>query len=595
LATLSNASHETASSDHSASELPLPNSSSRMLTRSQTGHSKPRIFPDFELHYTTRHPLQALHAGVVISEPHTYVQATVIPEWHAAMTNEFQALLKNETWSLCPRPPGKNVVPCKWVFKLKRRPDGSIDRHKARLVAVGYLQRSGIDFHDTFSPVIKPSTVRMVLATAVSFNWNIRQLDVSNAFLHGILEDEVYMAQPKGFEDPVHPQFVCKLHKSLYGLKQAPRAWFNRLSTALLSLGFLSSQVDPSLFIYHQNSVHAFLLVYVDDILVTSNDQRFITSLISNLQLEFAMKDLGQLTYFLGIEATRNSSGLHLRQTRYIIDLLNRVRLLGICPYRAPCVSGSKLSKFDGELLPDPSEYSQTVGALQYVTLTRPDIAYSVNQLCQHMQAPTSTHWTAAKRVLRYLKHTLDYGLFYKLGSFYVNAYCDSDWAGDPDNRRSTCGYGVYVGPNLISWSAKKQPIVSKSSTEAEYRCLALVTAEVYWLRMLLCELQISLESAPIIWCDNVSALAIASNPIFHARSKHIEVDYHFVREKVTNRDIILQHVPSSLQPADIFTKGYTADRFCFLRDKLSVLDLPASLRGNDKDKDQHHHTQSPL
>jgi hypothetical protein len=307
------------------------------------------------------------------------------------------------------------------------------------------------------------------------------------------------------------------------------------------------------------------------------------------------MKDLGQLTYFLGIEATRNSSGLHLRQTRYIIDLLNRVRLLGICPYRAPCVSGSKLSKFDGELLPDPSEYRQTVGALQYVTLTRPDIAYSVNQLCQHMQAPTSTHWTAAKRVLRYLKHTLDYGLFYKLGSFSVNAYCDSDWVGDPDDRRSTCGYGVYVGPNLISWSAKKQPIVSKSSTEAEYRCLALVTAEVYWLRMLLCELQISLESAPIIWCDNVSALALASNPIFHARSKHIEVDYHFVREKVTNRDIILQHVPSSLQPADIFTKGHTADRFCFLRDKLSVLDLPASLRGNDKDKDQHHHTQSPL
>jgi len=147
------------------------------------------------------------------------------------------------------------------------------------------------------------------------------------------------------------------------------------------------------------------------------------------------------------------------------------------------------------------------------------------------------------------------------------------------------------MGPNLISWSAKKQPIVSKSSTEAKYRCLALVTIEVYWLRMVLCELQISLEFAPIVWCDNISALALASNPIFHAQSKHIEVDYHFVQEKVTNRDIILQHVPSSLQPADIFTKGHTADQFCFLRDKLSVLDLPASLWGNDKDKDQHHHT----
>ena len=226
LATLSNASHKTASSDHSDSELPLPNYSSRMLTRSQTGHSKPRTF-NFQLHSTTRHPLQALHASVVISEPCTYVQAAVIPEWHATMTSEFQALLKNETWSLCPRPLGKNMVPCKWVFKLKRRPDGSIDRHKARLVAVGYLQRSGIDFHDTFSPVIKPSIIRMVLAIVVSFNWDIRQLDVSNVFLHDILKEKVYIAQPKGFEDPVHPRFVCKLYKSLYGLKQAPRAWFN--------------------------------------------------------------------------------------------------------------------------------------------------------------------------------------------------------------------------------------------------------------------------------------------------------------------------------------------------------------------------------
>ncbi|KAF5447219.1 hypothetical protein F2P56_032787, partial [Juglans regia] len=307
--------HEVASSDSLDRPLPLPISSSHMLIRSQTGHSKPRSFPDFHLHYSTRYPLQALHAGMVLSKPRNYTHAASIPEWHATMDSEFQALLKNETWSLCPRPLGKNVVPCKWVFKLKRKPDGSIDRHKARLVAVGYLQRSGIDFHDTFSPVIKPSTVRMVLAIAVSFNWDIWQLDVSNAFLHGILEEEVYMTQPKGFEDPVHPQFVCKLHKSLYGLKQAPRAWFNRLSTALLSLGFHSSQVDPSLFTYHQDSVHVFLLVYVDDILVTSNDRHFITSLISNLQLEFAMKDLGQLTYFLGIEATRNSSGLHLRQT----------------------------------------------------------------------------------------------------------------------------------------------------------------------------------------------------------------------------------------------------------------------------------------
>ena len=188
------------------------------------------------------------------------------------------------------------------------------------------------------------------------------------------------------------------------------------------------------------------------------------------------MKDLGQLSYFRGIEATRDSSGLHFRQTKYSIDLLDRVNLIGIRPYRALCVSGTKLSKFDGDPLLDPSEYRHTVGALQYITLTRPDITYFVNQLCQHKQAPTIAHWTGAKHVLRYLKNTLHFGLFYKLDSFAINAYCDSDWAGDPNDRRSTCGYGMFVGPNLISWSAKKQPVVSKSSTDAEYRCMALVT-----------------------------------------------------------------------------------------------------------------------
>ncbi|RVW13869.1 Retrovirus-related Pol polyprotein from transposon RE1 [Vitis vinifera] len=178
-------------------------------------------------------------------------------------------------------------------FKSKRRLDGSIERLKSRLVAIGYLQRSGIDFFDTFNLIIKPSTIRMVLALVVSFNWDIRQLDVSNAFLHGILDEEVYMAQPKGFEDPTNPQFMCKLHKSIYGLKQATYAWFNCLSTVLLSLGFVSSWVDPFLFTYRRDSNHAFLLVYVDDILVTSNVRSFIDELISNLQMDFAMKDLG--------------------------------------------------------------------------------------------------------------------------------------------------------------------------------------------------------------------------------------------------------------------------------------------------------------
>jgi len=241
-------------------------------------------------------------------------------------------------------------------------------------------------------------------------------------------------------------------------------------------------------------------------------------------------------------------------------------------PYPAPCVAGSKMSKYDGISLPNPTIYRHIVGALQYVTLTRPEIAYLVNQLCQHLHAPTSAHFTAAKRVLRYLKGSVDHGLQYSKGPITITAYFDSDWAGNPDDRRSTTGFGIFLRSNLISWTAKKQHIVSRSSTEAEYRSLSLATAEMYWLRMVLKKLQVILPSPHLLWCDNSSALAIASNPVNHARTKHIEVDIHFVREKVINQYIQLKHISTLEQITDIFTKGHTAARFSFLRTKLMVL-----------------------
>ena len=248
-------------------------------------------------------------------------------------------------------------------------------------------------------------------------------------------------------------------------------------------------------------------------------------------------------------------------------------------PYVAPCSASSKMPKFDGTLLPNPTEYRHIVGAMQYVILTRPDIAYSANQLYQHMHAPTSVHLTAAKRVLRYLKGSVDLRLQYRKGSLSITSYCDSDWAGNPDDRRSTTGFGISLGPNLISWLAKKQHVVSRSSTKVEYRSFSLATAKVFWLRMLLKELHIRLPSPPTIWCVNSGALAMASNPVFHARTKHIEVDVHFVREKVLNRDIQLHHLSTLDQVADIFTKGHMAARFYFLRNKLMVL-LPMGLQG---------------
>jgi hypothetical protein len=319
-----------------------------------------------------------------------------------------------------------------------------VDRFKARLVAKGFDQQCGIDYNETFSPVIKPFTIRVILCLAIHYNWSIRQLDISNAFLHGYLGETVFMEQPQGFVDKEYPHYVCKLQKSLYGLKQAPRAWFNCLSSFLLELGFTASLVDPSLFLHHFGSIRLFMLIYVDDIILTGTHPTTISSPIVRLQTEFPLKNLGSLGFFIGIQATCTASGLHLCQSKYISDLLHRVNMMGAKPSKSPCSSGAKLSKFDGTTLLDPTPSRNVVGALQYCTLTRPDIAFSVNQLCQHIHAPTLAHWTVAKRVLRYLKNSVGHGLIYTKGSLNLSVYCDSD-----DDRWSTSKYSNF---GLCHW-----------------------------------------------------------------------------------------------------------------------------------------------
>jgi hypothetical protein len=279
-----------------------------------------------------------------VHEPSCFSEAFKSPDWREAMNQEYDALLANNTWTLCPLPANRHLIRNKWVYKVKQKADGSIERYKARLVAKGFDQRCGIDYTETFSPVIKPAMVRLVLAIAVHFNWPIRQLDISNAFLHGNLQEDVYMAQPQGFVISEFPNYVCKLNKAIYGLKQAPRAWFNRLSESLLDFGFVQSMVDASLFLFHQGAVHLFILVYVDDILVTGTHGSFIASLLTKLRNDFALKELGELNYFLGIQVHRESSGLHMRQSKYIVDLLHKAKMVGAKPYKSPCVSGSKLS-----------------------------------------------------------------------------------------------------------------------------------------------------------------------------------------------------------------------------------------------------------
>jgi hypothetical protein len=336
-------------------------------------------------------------------------------------------------------------------------------------------------------------------------------------------------------------------------------------------LGFTASTTDSSLFIYKHNNIIAYLLLYVDDIVLTSNTPAYLDQLITQLSTVFDLKDLGSLHYFLGLKVTQSATGLYPNQAKYAHDLLKKHNMLDSKPTPSPSCPNTRLSLHKGDPLLNPHGYRSLVGAFHYLTFTRPNISFSVHQVCQYMSTLTSTHLTAAKRILRYIRGTLNHGIAFNPGPFHLSAYTDVDWAGDPDDRRSTSGYLVYLGSNPITWSAKKQPTVSRSSTKSEYRALAIASAELYWIRTLLKDLGIFLSHTPILWCDNVFALAIASNPVFHARTKHIEVDFHFVRERVLCKDLLVQFVSTIDQLANIFTKSLPTHRFLELQCNLTV------------------------
>ena len=397
------------------------------------------------------------------------------------------------------------------------------------------------------------------------------------------------MVQPPGYVDPAHPNHVCRLLKSLYGLKQAPRAWFERFSTQLLHISFQASLADSFLFILKQGPHVVYLLIYVDDIVMTGNNPKLLSSLITQLSTTFELKDLGPLSYFLGIQITRTSKGLFLSQAKYAQDLLLKVNMVSSKLARTPCAPNSRLTPIEGSLLSNPHDYRSLVGSLHFLTFTRLDLSFAVQQVCQFMSAPTDVHLVTAKRILQYVTGSLHQGIFLQPGSLSLAALSDSDWAGDPFDRRSITGYIVYLGCNPITWCAKKQETVSRSSTEAEYRALAITAVELSWLRQVLKDLGIFLPFSPKLWCDNVSALTIASNPLFHARTKHVEVDYHFVREKVLRKDLQVKYITTDDQLDDVFTKSLPTSRFIFLRSKILVSFEPMILKGDVKDRNQRH------
>jgi len=379
---------------------------------------------------------------------------------------------------LVPLPSRSVPITCKWVYKIKTKSDGSVERYKARLVARGFQQAHGRDYDETFAPVAHMTSVRTLIAVAATRSWKISQMDVKNAFLHGDLHEEVFMQPPPGVEAPAG--HVCRLRKALYGLKQAPRAWFERFSSVVRAAGFSSSDHDPALFVHTSGSGRTLLLLYVDDMLITGDDQKYIAFVKRKLSEQFKMSDLGSLSYFLGIEVDCTDDGYYISQSRYTQDLVARSGLTDTRIATTPMELQLQLCSTDGIPLEDPSRYRHLVGSLVYLTVTRPDIAHAVHILSQFVSAPTSVHYSHLLRVLRYLRGTSYRRLFYaRTNQLQLHAYSDSTWASDPADRCSVTGYCLFLGTSLIAWKSKKQTAVSRSSAEAELRALATTTSEI--------------------------------------------------------------------------------------------------------------------
>lgn len=502
------------------------------------------------------------------SEPKTIDEAlngVDSDHWKDSIAETISGHIKNKTWEIVDCPTGKNIVDCKWVFKVKNNSDGQIERYKTRLVAKGFSQIEGIDYNETFSPVVRYVTLRVLLAYAAIYDWEIDQMDAVMAFVQGTLSEEIYMKVPDGITEYYQENLdgkVLKLHKALDGLKQSGRLWYQLLEKGLVEMGFKQSSFDSCAFIKTNLKKELVIItIYVDDLLIFSNSIKLKKWVKEQLMKRFEMKDLGTASYCLGIkiERDRKNGSISLNQTQYLENTLNRYNMQECHAVTIPLDPNQKLSKGNCK---EPKmanvPYQAAVGSLLYAAqATRPDITYAVNFICQFCNDPQKPHWAAVKRIMRYLRGSTACTLSYSRqnGSDIVG-YCDSNYGGDVGDRRSTTGYTFLIGGGAVSWCSKRQPTVATSTTEAEYMALSAAAKEAMWLRKIQGDIGLSSMSPIVVYCDNNGAVNLSKNSVYHGRTKHIDIQHHFVRDSVKLGHIVVQSVSTSTMISDYLTKA---------------------------------------
>ena len=538
-------------------DLPVPRRSSTRVTHK----------PDY-------YGVRVYTAAELQKEPQTVTEALNCPEkeqWEAAMQKEMDSIYSNNVWDLVEQPENRKPIGSKWVFKKKTKADGSIERYKARLVAQGFSQKPGLDYDETFSPVIRFESFRNLVAVAVQKGLKLHQLDITAAFLNGHLEDEVFMRQPEGFVVEGKEHLVCRLKQSLYGLKQSPRCWNSTLDAHLKDMGYVQSTNDPCIYTLSEGEL-SIIGVYVDDFVVTGESSERIEQVKAALAQKFDVKDLGELHYFLGVQVIQNhkKGTVWIGQPTFTESVLQKYGMNEAKPIKTPVNVNSKLLNATEESeLVDQSLYQSAVGSLLYLaTRTRPDIAFAVNNVARFCSKPTKQHWMAVKRIFRYLRGTTCFGLLYSEGAETdaLIGYSDADWGSDCNDCRSTTGYLFQIGGTAVTWKSQKQSCVALSTAEAEYMALSSTAQEAVWMRELNSDLGNQQSQPTLIFEDNQSAISMAKNPQFHGRSKHINIKYHFIREQVSDDKIRLKYCPTEDMLADLFTKGIGSEKFERLR-----------------------------